>query len=149
MSLKIRSRSLKSNQLFPYFQQFIYTSLVKIHPPVQKIVCKKADFYSLYRIVTLKIRSRSPTYNQLLYCATRKQYVELGQNPLFSSRDNMGKPYFGQNLKFQSTGVTLKIRSRSPKSKQLNWLIYTVSIDTPVTGSHELVDCTCSCRNCG
>ena len=32
---------------------------------------------------------------------------------------NRRKPYFGQNLTFQSAGMTLKIRSRSPKSKQL------------------------------
>ena len=31
----------------------------------------------------------------------------------------MQKPYFGGNLTFQSTGVTLKIRSTSPKSSQL------------------------------
>ena len=68
--------------------------------------------------VLLKIRSNSPKSNQL-YCATRKQYIEIGQNPLFGSRDNMRKPYFGKNLTFQSTGVTLKIRSRSPKSNKL------------------------------
>ena len=33
---EIRSRSPKSNQLFPLFQQCIYASLVKIHPLVQK-----------------------------------------------------------------------------------------------------------------
>ena len=85
MTLKIRSWSPKSNHLFPLSQQLIYTNLVKIHPLVQKVMCLKTDFYSLYRIVTLKIRSRSPKF----------------------------KPYFGRKLTFQSTGVTLKIRSRS------------------------------------
>ena len=37
---------------------------------------------------------------------------------MFSSRDIIQKPYFGQNLTFQSAPVTLKIRSRSPKSNQ-------------------------------
>ena len=38
---------------------------------------------------------------------------------MFGSRDNVQKPYFGRNLTFQSSGVTLKIRSTSPKSSQL------------------------------
>ena len=46
-------------------EQCIYTSLVKIHPLVQKIGSGKTDFYSLYRMVTLKIGSRSPKSNQL------------------------------------------------------------------------------------
>ena len=36
VTLKIRSRSPKSNQLFPPSQQCIYPSFVKIHPLVQK-----------------------------------------------------------------------------------------------------------------
>ena len=64
-----------------------------------------ADFYSHYRIVTLKIKLRSS-----LLCAIilKIQYIKVGQNPLFSSRDNMRKPYFSQNLTFQGAGVTLK-----------------------------------------
>ena len=38
VSLKLRSRSPKSNQLFPSSQQCIYASFVKIHQPVQKIM---------------------------------------------------------------------------------------------------------------
>ena len=37
MTLKIRSRSPKSNQLVPLSQQYIYASLVKIYTLVQKI----------------------------------------------------------------------------------------------------------------
>ena len=37
---------------------------------------------------------------------------------MFNSRDIVQKTYFGQNLTFQSAPVTLKIRSRSPKSDQ-------------------------------
>ena len=37
--------------------------------------------------------------------------VRFGQNPLFGSRDNVQKYYFGQNkLTFQSADETLKIR---------------------------------------
>ena len=38
MALKIRSRSLKSNQLFPSSKQCIFASFVKIHQLVQKIM---------------------------------------------------------------------------------------------------------------
>ena len=37
MTLKIRSRSIKSNQLYSSSQQCIFACLVKIHPLVQKI----------------------------------------------------------------------------------------------------------------
>ena len=37
VTLKIRSRSPKSNQLLSSSQQFIFVSLVKIHPLVQKL----------------------------------------------------------------------------------------------------------------
>ena len=41
VTLKIKSRSPKSNQLFPPFQQCIYASLVKIHRLVQKTMNRK------------------------------------------------------------------------------------------------------------
>ena len=41
VTLKMRPRSLKSNQLFPPSQSCIYASLVKIHPLVQKISRRK------------------------------------------------------------------------------------------------------------
>ena len=44
------------------------------------------------------------------------QYIKFGLNPSFLSRYNMRARYSGQNWTFQRAGVTLKIRSRSPKS---------------------------------
>ena len=41
VTLKMKSRSPKSNQLFPPSQPCIYASLVKIHPLVQKISHRK------------------------------------------------------------------------------------------------------------
>ena len=38
--------------------------------------------------------------HQTLYCASRKQYMKIGQNPLFCSRDNVWNPYFGWNWIF-------------------------------------------------
>ena len=68
VTLKIRSRSPKSNQFFPPSLWCICASLVKFQPLV--IVCtqmfyciNKAHFFSIYNEVTLKIRSRSPDSN--------------------------------------------------------------------------------------
>ena len=47
--------------------------------------------------------------------ATMTQYIKFSENTLFNSRDIIQNPYFGQNLTFQSAGVTLKIKSKSPK----------------------------------
>ena len=43
--------------------------------------------------------------------------VSIRQNSITSSEDNTPKPYF--SLTFHSAAVTMKIRSRSPKSNQL------------------------------
>ena len=46
------------------------------------------------------------------------QYIKFGQNPSFGSRDTVQTAFFGQNSTF-SAGVTLKMRSRSPKSNHV------------------------------
>ena len=45
-----------------------------------------------------------------LYCVSVIHYITFDQNPSFSSKDIKRIHNFGQNLKFQSTGVTLKVR---------------------------------------
>ena len=62
---KMRSRSSKSNHFFLISQWRFCASLVKIHKFVQESG-DKAHFYSLYSVVSLKIRSRSPKSNQFL-----------------------------------------------------------------------------------
>ena len=47
------------------------------------------------------------------------QYIKLSQNLLLNLRDIIQKPYFGQNMTFQSAGVTLKMKPRSSKFNQL------------------------------
>ena len=44
------------------------------------------------------------------------QYMKFGQNPSFGLRDRVQTSFFGQNLINQTAGVTLKMRSWSPKS---------------------------------
>ena len=70
MTLKIRSRSPKSDQLFNSSQQCIYANLGKIHQLVQKIMhineSGRQQFYTFQSApLTLKITSRSPKSNQL------------------------------------------------------------------------------------
>ena len=61
----MRSKSRKSNHFFLMSQWCFCASLVKILQLVQEIKsADKAHFYSLYTVVSLKIRSRSPKSNQ-------------------------------------------------------------------------------------
>ena len=43
VTLKIRSRSPKPNQLFTMSQCYIHANLVNIHPPVHEISCKQEN----------------------------------------------------------------------------------------------------------
>ena len=70
VTLKIRSRSPKSNHFFPPSWWGIYASLVKFQPLVKEIECthtvyciNKAHCLSIYNVVTLEIRSMSPKSN--------------------------------------------------------------------------------------
>ena len=67
LTLKNKSRSPKSNQLFIMSQCYIHANLVEICQPVHEIWCTIwLKFGSLSPAVTLKIRSRSPKPYQLI-----------------------------------------------------------------------------------
>ena len=91
--LKIRSRSPKSNQLFPFSKQCIYASLVKIHQVVQKITHGNPILDIQSVDVTLKITPRSPKSN---YSSPPPNNVSLQvwSNPSTSSEDRAQKPFF-------------------------------------------------------
>ena len=125
VTLKIRSRSPKSYQIFKPSQRFTIWSLARICHLVQEIGCwcsqafliKIWKFYSLTlnSLVTLKIRSRSPKSSQFfkpLQCYNiwslariRHLIQEIGCTQVF---------FFVKIWKYQSAGGTLKMRSRSP-----------------------------------
>ena len=72
------------------------------------------------------------------------QDMKFGQNPSFGSRDRVQTSFFGQNLIIQSAGVTLKKRSKSPKSKYFfpppnNVSVSLVKIHTLVQEHSELL----------
>ena len=78
LTLKNRSRSPKSNQLFIMSQCYIHANLVEICRPVHEIRCTQAllglNLGSLSPAMTLKIRSRSPKPNQL--CIMSQCYIQ-------------------------------------------------------------------------
>ena len=103
----------------------------------------KAHFLNIYNVVTLKIRSRSPKSNHFFpqswwcICASLVKFQPLvalrnftkGNNskngPLALTFSKVGTPYWYQcvtkafflsKFEFQSVSVTLKMRSKSPKS---------------------------------
>ena len=70
VTLKKRSRSPKSNHFFPPSLWCTCARLVKFQPFVKEILCtqtfyciNKAQFLSIYNVVTLKIRPRSSKSN--------------------------------------------------------------------------------------
>ena len=66
VTLKMGSRSPKSNQFLSLFQQYSCTSLVKIHPFILEIGCRKATFQS-EPSCDLEMGSRSPKLNQFFF----------------------------------------------------------------------------------
>ena len=66
VTLNVKSRSPKPDQIFKPSQRYNIGSLARISHLVQEIRCRQSFFgqnlneYSFYTVVTLEIRSRSP-----------------------------------------------------------------------------------------
>ena len=128
VTLKIKSRSSKSNHFFPPSWWCICTSLVKFQPFVKEIMCTQTfycinirlTFLSIYSVVTLKIRSRSPKSKHFFapflwcICASSVYFQPLVKEILCTQTFYLINQ--GPFLSIYNV-VTLKIRSRSPKSK--------------------------------
>ena len=71
---------------------------------------------SLYSKITLKIRSRSSISYEFVFAVPMLQHIKFGQNPSFGSRGRVQTICFWSKFDIQIAGVTLKMRSRSPKS---------------------------------
>ena len=102
----------KIKSLLPMSHWCLYARLVKIHILVQEIVCRQGlliqslycgDLENLVKVI--KILSNLLTIPML-------QYIRIGQNLSFGSRGRC----FWSKFDIQIAGVTLKMRSRSPKS---------------------------------
>ena len=67
VTLKIRSRSPKPNQLIIMSQCYIHANLVKIHPPVHKISCKQE---SVTLMPTLTLMPTPTGFTPKTICST-------------------------------------------------------------------------------
>ena len=113
VTLKIKSRSPKSNQLFT-------PSLCKFGqnlPTGSEDNARKTKFHTLQKVaVTLKIKSRSPkTYTTLPILPT--MYLCKFHQNLFNGSEDKTTEMKIDTVK--KVAVTLKIKSRSPKSNPL------------------------------
>ena len=86
VTLKIRSRSPKSNKLLILSDLYRLANLVTFHPMVHEITCRQTLFWlnfgGLCLAVTLKIRSRSPKPIQLFImskCYIHANLVKIRQ----------------------------------------------------------------------
>ena len=122
VTLKIRSMSPKSDQIFKLSQHYNIWSLARFRHLVQEIECRQAFFGQTLKLLVFivwwprKLGQGHQNLIKSLIHTNVKIYMKFGQNPSFVSRDREQTSFFGQNLKFQSAGMTLKMRSVSPKS---------------------------------
>ena len=144
MTLKVRSRSPKSYQLYILPQLYKTLSLARTHCWILEVsykISKGQDQESIQSSTT-----PDPRYqweSDKLTVDTTNESQEVSPYPAGDHKAHINgraqrhskhkteqkhkrstkevpptkeNPYFGQNLTFQSAGVTLKIRSGSPKS---------------------------------
>ena len=158
MTLKMRSRSPKPNQLLSLSQWYIYASLEKIHPLFKR--------YSPYKALTLKMRSRSPVTKHIsmspLYTCKFEENPSTGLKAILPTSQWPWKCGQGQQNLLSSSAchndismqvwrksihwferystyktMTLKMRSRSPETKHIisNSQWYTCKFEeNPSTG---------------
>ena len=87
----------KSNNFCPMSKWCFYASLVKIHQLVQEIVCRQGSFYSLYSVVTLKIRSMSINSDQIFKLSKRYNIWSLARIRHLVQEIGCRQTFFGQN----------------------------------------------------
>ena len=105
MTLKIRSRSPKSEQIFKPSQHYNIWSLARIHHLVQRIGCRQAFFgskfeiFSFYSVMTLKIRLRSANCDQIFKPSQRYNIWRLARICHLVQETGCMQAFFGQNFK--------------------------------------------------
>ena len=68
VTLKIKSRSPKPNQLFIMSQCYIHANLLKIHPPVYEISCKQKSVTSTLTLMRWQKDPHQTHYVPLPFC---------------------------------------------------------------------------------
>ena len=97
VTLKIESRSPKSNQFFYMSQHCRCASLVKSYAFLQEIGCGQAIFQNLNPPVTLQMESRSPKSNQFFYMSQQYRCASLVKIYSFLQEKGCGQAFFQQS----------------------------------------------------
>ena len=101
---------------FPMSQWCLCASLVKIHQLVQAIRVQTRLIFTVFLVwwpwkLDQGHQNLTDSFNY-----SNDTIHTFGQNPSFGSRDRVQTSFFWSKFDIQSAGVTLKMRSRSPKS---------------------------------
>ena len=115
VTLKIRSRSPKSNQFFAISQWYICASLVKIHQFLQEIWCRQGIFQ--HSLTSCDLENVDQGHQNLISSLPSPSDISV---PVWSKSINFFRRYDADKLFFIILWppMTLKIRSKSPKSNQ-------------------------------
>ena len=97
VTLKMGSRSPKSNQFFYMSQHCSCASLVKIYSFLQEIGCGQAIFQQSKPSCDLKMGSRSPKSNQFLYMSQQYRCASLVKIYSFLQEIGCGQALFQQS----------------------------------------------------
>ena len=116
VTLKMRSRSTKSNHFFSHVPMVFLSKFVQNPPFVSEDRVQTRLIFSLYSVVILKIMLTSSKSNQVFKLSQQYSIFSLARIRYLVQEIGCRCAFFGQNLKISSAGVTLKMRSRSPKS---------------------------------
>ena len=148
VTLKMRPRSPKSKIFFLPHVSVVFVCKFGQNPPISSgnKSADKAHFYSLFSVVTLKLDQGHQNLTDSFNYSNDTIHT-FGQNPSFGSRDRVQTSFFWLKFDIQSAGVTLKMRSRSPKSKifffpMSQWCFYASLVKI-----HQLVQ-EIECRQC-
>ena len=77
VTLNIRSRSSKPNQLFSVSKQCIYAGLVEIHPLVHKIELRKGNFLQFFLNGDLENKVKVTKISSALHFAKMIKYIKF------------------------------------------------------------------------
>ena len=108
VNLKKRSRSQKSNHFFPCPNGVSMQVWSKSTNWFRRQSADKAHFYSLYSVVTLKIRSRSPKSKQIFKPSKPYNIWSLAGFLHLVQATVCSQAVFGQNLKFSKSRCDLE-----------------------------------------
>ena len=119
VTLKMRSKSSKSNQFLSLSQQYSCASLVKIHPFILERGCRQAFFQQSEPSCDLENGVKITKIQLVLFHVTKNIDVHVWSKSTHSFRRQGADKPFPNNL---SLSVTLKMGSRPSKSNNFFYM---------------------------